>query len=160
MDAGLGDAFGGDETSFTETVTGLVSSVAERFSAEKPGAAESSAPTQAKATESTASGSGGWLKKNGLYLGIGAAVLVLVTGGLYWLTGDNDNAGTVAPSIIDRPAITESDVVFDAAPPSAEIVDVEPLIEEARLARDAGQVFNPAGNNAIELYAAALAADR
>ena len=33
------------------------------------------------------------------------------------------------------------------------------LVEEARLAREAGQVFNPAGSNAIELYMAAIAAD-
>ena len=32
-------------------------------------------------------------------------------------------------------------------------------MNEAHLARDAGQIFNPAGSNAIELYAAAVAAD-
>ena len=33
------------------------------------------------------------------------------------------------------------------------------MLEEARLARDAGQIFNPPGSNAIELYVAAVSAD-
>ena len=57
------------------------------------------------------------------------------------------------------PSITESDVVFDEAPAAALNVDVDALVTEARLARDAGQLFNPVGSNAIELFAAAAAAD-
>jgi protein TonB len=56
-----------------------------------------------------------------------------------------------------RTSVTESDVVFDA-PAKSTAADVDLLVAEARLARDAGQIFNPAGNNAIELYAAAVAA--
>ncbi|MBT8095069.1 MAG: TonB family protein [Gammaproteobacteria bacterium] len=45
------------------------------------------------------------------------------------------------------------------APAVEPVIDVQALLTQARLARDAGQIYSPAGANAIELFAAAVEAD-
>jgi protein TonB len=57
------------------------------------------------------------------------------------------------------PSFTEADVVFDEPTVAPEKSNTDELIEEARRARDAGQLFNPVGSNALEFFAAAEAAD-
>jgi TonB family protein len=81
--------------------------------------------------------------------------LVAVAAVGFWIFGGSDDAEVGKP----RPAATSA--VSESAPDAGSIaeqaaVDVDELLEEARLARDAGQLFNPPGNNAIELYVAAV----
>ena len=87
---------------------------------------------------------------------------MVVAGALFWFMSGSDE--TTPPAVVQEeqtpaPAITESDVVFDEVPLGGSGTDVEALLDEARAARTAGQIFNPPGSNAIELFAAALAAD-
>jgi len=84
-------------------------------------------------------------------MGIAAAAVVVVSV-LFWLMSGSDEPQVITPTeTLGTPSIVESDVVPDEAPLPAETTDVDALVAEARLARDAGQIFNPAGNNAIEL---------
>ena len=162
---GLTDAFGQDDASFTETVTGLISSVGKRFSSDKGNDPVPEAPapnTPAPAPESnldlSAESADESLLRNPKFMGIAATAVVIVAGALFWFVGGSD---TPAPSEQNNvtPSITESDVVIDEAPALNNAVATDDLLDEARLARNAGQIFNPAGSNAIELYSAALAAD-
>jgi len=86
-------------------------------------------------------------------------VLVVVAGTLFWFSSGTEEQPAQIEEELRTPSVAETDVVFEAFPPVADTATVEALIDEARLARDAGQIFNPAGNNAIELFAAAMAAD-
>ena len=156
---GLGDTFGHDDPSFTETVTGLISSVSKKFSSDKETSALPEAPAPIAKPEPSATNSGGSLLQNPKIMGIAAALLVVVVGALYWAMSGSDQVDSVPDELQRTPSITESDVVFDEAPAAALNVDVDALVTEARLARDAGQLFNPVGSNAIELFAAAAAAD-
>ena len=90
----------------------------------------------------------------------GVAVIALL--GFWLLGGSDDSADTVArpsaattgvPANAPDFSGTETRVVEDSNKSADE------LLEEARLARDAGQIFNPPGNNAIELYIAAVRVD-
>ena len=71
----------------------------------------------------------------------------------------DDEVTTVAEPLAttSTPYFAEADGELGAAAQPG--VDVDALVAEARLAREAGQIFNPVGSNAIELYAAAVAAD-
>ena len=86
-----------------------------------------------------------------------AAVAVIVAGGLFWFMGDGGDTPSVEQPASATPSITEASVDFGAS--SRSEVDIRALVDEARLARDAGQIFIPAGANAIELYADAVDAD-
>ena len=152
----LDDAFG-DDSSFTETMTGIVSTVTKSISGKKK---DKDPKKEAPERTPAASGDSGDTSSsfNPKLLGIGAAAVVAVAAIGFWLFGGSDDAEVSGP----RPTATTS--VSKEAPdlgsgnerPS---VDVDDLLEEARLARDAGQIFNPPGSNAIELYVAAVSAD-
>ena len=161
IEDGLADAFGQDDSSFTETVTGLISSVSKRFSPNEKTESVSEAPIVDSEPVASSSGSGGSLLQNPKIMGIAAAAVVVVAGALFWFMSGPEDAAVEEPiDTVDAPSFAESEVDFDAVSPlPADAVDVEALIEEARLARGAGQLFNPAGSNAIELFAAALSAD-
>jgi len=160
IDEGLASAFGdGDDSSFTETVTGLFSSVGKKF---KRDASET--PTSPDATAmnipapAPASGASGSPIKNPKIIGIAAVVVVAIAAGTFWLMG-GEKTGTTADPVADSstPSVTEGNGgIGESTQMSA---DVQALVDEARLARDAGQIFNPAGSNAIELYAAAVDAN-
>jgi serine/threonine-protein kinase len=168
IEDGLADAFGGDDSSFTETVTGLISSVSNRFSSdrkptpaapdtgvvEKPSVEKSHSIPSALGTNS-----GRLLLRNPKIMGIGAAALVIAAGTLFWFMNGSEEPVAQPEEELGTPSFAEADVNFEAQPPAAEISNVRALMDEARLARDAGQVFSPAGDNAIELFAAALDAD-
>lgn len=172
IDEGLSSAFGEDDSSFTETVTGLISSVSDKFKGDK---SDKSPPASSSAmdipTAARTGGSGGSLAKNPKVIGLAAAVAVVIAGATFWFMGGDSEPATleepVATTTTTTPAVAEADgdsgspsgASSSAASPSAASADVEALIDEARLARDAGQIFNPAGSNAIELYVAAIAAD-
>ena len=96
--------------------------------------------------------------QNPKILGIAAGALVVVAAIGFWFLGGSDEGALPVEEKLATPRIREADVVFEEQAPSAE-VDVAAMLEEARLARDAGQIFNPVGSNAIELFASALQSD-
>ena len=169
VDEGLSDAFGGDDSSFTETMTGIVETVTKSL---KPGKkdqvskAEPAASASAMAIEPSpaTSGSGGSLFTDPKVLGIGAAALVAVAAIGFWLFGGSDEpttAETTRQSVTEeRPPASEpqqtTDSLFATEVVVPEELGVDDLIDEAQLAADAGQIFSPAGNNAIDLYVSAL----
>jgi DNA-binding NarL/FixJ family response regulator len=161
IDDGLSDAFG-DDGSFTETMTGIVSTVTRSITG-RDRQKEADKPAAVAPIPSTDSGGESPSFLNPRILGA-AAVAVLVIGGLgFWLFGGSDEAaipdersGTATTTVTERvPDIGRATEVVEES-----VADVNELLEEARLARDAGQIFNPPGNNAIEIYMTAVDAIR
>jgi len=153
IDAGLADAFGGDDTSFTETMTGIVTSVGKSISAIKKSASEKKAAPEPKPASAS---SGGSLFDNPKVLGMGAGALVIIAGLSIWIFSGSDEQAAVEESVLGVPSFTELDPVFETAAPVEIDTGVNGLLEEARLAAAAGQIFNPPESNAIELYLSAL----
>ena len=160
VEEGLGNAFGGDDSSFTETMTGIVETVTKPFKSkdkDKPPAREP-AGSSAMGIDHPAMGSGGSLFGSPKLLAIGAAVIVIAAAAGFWLlggsgeTGPGLSPGESATTTDSRP--TQGNRQSEAVPPAG--IGIDALIDEARRAADAGQVYAPAGNNAIELYLAAL----
>lgn len=156
VDEGLSSAFG-DDSSFTETMTGIINTVTESIKGKSD-----PAPAAAGHEAASMSGSGG-SKAKGKIIGVAAAAIVAVAVGAFWfMGGDEEVAPPVEEATTAAPAFSEAEIGFDE--PAATGVDAgelnaRTLVEEARLAREAGQIYNPAGSNAIELYLAAIAAD-
>ena len=114
--------------------------------------------TTAQKAAAPTGGAGGSLVRNPKVIGIAAAAVIVIASVLFWFMSGNDAAEPVENSLpTSTPSITEEDIVSDE--PVNAGADAQPLVDEARLARDAGQIFNPAGSNAIELFIAAVAAD-
>lgn len=170
VEEGLSDAFGGADTSFTETMTGIVETVTKSLlpkrKDEKTAAAEPSANASAMNIEPVAAGSGGSLIGNPKLLGMGAAALIVVAGIGFWLYSGSDEAATdsttgepvaAAPDSAADEFVPE-DFAFETEVVNPETLSVDELIDEAQLAANAGRIFNPPGSNAIELYLFALEA--
>jgi TonB family protein len=175
IEDGLADAFGQDDSSFTETVAGLISSFTDKLSPESKSSDDLDAPLSGKETvavtprqsapeESAPAGEmGGKLLQNPKLLGMAAAAAAVLVAGLFWLFNGLDNP--VPTNEIERAdtSVAANDAVAPvevevAAEVAAEVeIDVEALLVEARQALNSGQVFDPDGSNAIELFAAALA---
>jgi len=165
IDGGLSSAFGGDDSSFTETMTGIIDTFTEKFKSKKDEAPTApSAPTMESVAPT--GGSGGSKSRNKI-IGIAAAAIVVVAVAAVWfMRGDDEIVVPVEQATTATPTFGEAAVETNEefGEPAQSGVDAGTLnamalIEEARLAREAGQVFNPAGSNAIELYLAAVAAD-
>jgi len=119
-----------------------------------PGAepAEAAAAAQAAPAE----------RKGGRSLAIGVAAVVLLLAGAgawMWLGSSPEDepqaarsAPESAPSATSAPSVVETDIPVGAAPGAPAWQSV---LEEARMARDAGELIAPPGNNAIELYLSA-----
>ncbi len=148
IDDGL-DMFGGEDSSFTETMTGMVKSVGDSFSKMRKSAAEK---TEAPA----AADSGGSLLGDPKLLGIGAVALVAIIGLSFWMFSGSDEPVVTDDPVASSPAITEAEPAFETETVIPSTPGLDDLIDEAQLAAAAGQVFNPPGSNAIELYLAAL----
>ncbi len=155
---GLDAAFGGD-TSFTETVTGLISTVGKKFSGDDTKIPGDDKKPEAPAVPSATSGGDESPFRNAKVLAAAAAAVVILVGGLFWFLGGSDEPAVVenAP-VVSEPAVTAADDEFSEPASTETGIDFDAMLEEARLARDAGQIFNPAGSNAVELYAAATRA--
>ena len=168
LDDGLADAFGQDKSSLIEAVANVIGTVSKGIASVRNSARAPATPapsiavvppnTLRKGPASAADSGGSWLRTPKI-LGIGAAVVVIVAGALFWMMSGSDEPSLQPVENLGTPFFAEADVVFDALPIAIAAGDVDALIDEARLARDAGQIFNPVGSNAIELFAAALAAD-
>ena len=172
----LADAFDGGENSFTETVTGMVESVAESFAgfresfgkSEDLGSSEDNTSEPVSQTVATSTSdplsspnsdsSGGSLLGNPKLLGAGAAALILIASAGYWMFGGSNDPVAIQDPVASTPQVSEADPVVDRAPPAEVQQSSSDFLEEARLARGAGQIYDPPGSNAIELYMAASAA--
>ena len=150
-DSGLDDAFG-DDSGFAETMTGIVSTVTKSMSGKKKDKETKSAASNSSPAVSSDSGAGS-SSFNPKLIGIGAAAVVAVAAIGFWVFGGSDEAEVARPTATSP--VSEGTPAFGTAAEQPS-VDVDELLEEARLARDAGQIFNPPGNNAIELYVAAV----
>ena len=153
VEAGLTDAFDGSDTSFTETMTGIVSSVGKSISSLKKEKNEKKSAPEAKPASA---GSGGSLFNKPKVLGIGAGALFAIVGISYWIFSGSDEQAAVEETALGTPSFSETDSGFETPPPADVDTNVSALLEEARLATAAGQLFNPPGGNAIELYWSAL----
>jgi len=178
LDEGLDDAFD-DGNSFTETMTGIavsfgkkLSDVAETMTSRsksdpvkvkmEPAVADPE-PVQAEAKSKPAtvpamevlSDTSGLLMQNRKILGIAAAVVIAVVIGWFSFGSDDTPTGDIpAPS-----TVVESDILpTRPAVAVVETVAANDLLASAREARDAGQLISPPGDNAIELFVAALQA--
>jgi len=167
IEEGLSDAFGGADTSFTETMTGIVETVTKNLipkRKDKTAAAEPSADSSAMGIEPVAAGSGGSLLGNPKLLGMGAVALIVVAGLGFWLFGGSDEAAidsTAGEPVAEAPVPAAEESALEESVFETEVVipgtlGVDDLIDEAQLATHAGQIFSPPGNNAIELYLSAL----
>jgi protein TonB len=155
---GLGDAFGDDDGSFTETMTGIMKSVGDKFaSVTGRNGDDDAAPYDAvpAAFEIDSDTSGGSFFQNPKILGGGAALVVVLLGLAWWIFGGSDEAAPLEEPQLAAPVAAEADPIFEAPAPSNSNASIEELTEDARLAAAAGQIFNPPGGNAIELYLAA-----
>ena len=163
FDDGLG-AFDEDESSFTATVTGLVSNlVGKNKDSDATDAnvfiADGGPPSLSDDLDgpSTSGGSGIPLK----LIGVGIAAIAIIGGGLYW-TQKEPSPVDLAEPIADeaQPAATTEDAVAEQPAPveSPALADADLLLNDAREARSVGQIYNPVGGSAIELYAMALTA--
>ena len=153
VEAGLTEALGGDDTRFTETMAGVVTSVGKSISSLKGLKGEKKSAPEAKPASAS---SGGSLFASPKVLGIGAGALVAIIGISYWLFSGSDEQVAVEESAFGTPSFSEADSAFETASPVDADTNVTDLLEEARLATAAGQLFNPPGGNAIELYWSAL----
>ncbi|MCO4811165.1 MAG: TonB family protein [Gammaproteobacteria bacterium] len=156
----LSSAFGNDDSSLTETVTSLISSVSKKFTGDDEALPSSpDSPALEIPRSSPVSSTGGSVFTNPKIIGLAAVIVIAIAGAGYWFMSDSDEGAPVAEPVATTPApaANETDSEFDAAAQPG--VDVDALVAEARLAREAGQIFNPLGSNAIELYAATVAAD-
>ncbi len=153
----LSDPFG-TEATFAETMTGIASSVGKSLSGAGGG------------MSAMASSKGALFKLIGGVIGplrtprnlaIAGGLLAFV-GVAYWVTSNWDSSTTEARPEADSsvPTIAESDL-----PPPEPAADIsEPpvvsltneLLDEARSARGAGNIYSPPGENAVELYVAAM----
>jgi protein TonB len=152
----LDDAFG-DDASFTETMTGIVSTVSRSFSSNRN---KDKQPQERAAAPSPGDPGDGGDASSSIspkILGLGAVALVALAAVGFWMFGGSDDAPVSKSQPAAASSVSEDSATFGstAAKRSA---SVDELLEEARLARDAGQIFNPPGNNAIELYVAAVSA--
>ena len=167
VDDSLDDAFD-DESSFTATVTGMAASVGKTLSVagSLAGDAQDAAQASGKAVAGAISSALAHVL-NPKTLGIAGgsiAVVALVA----WVLGswDSSPAAVAPPRPQFVPTIIESEITF-ATPvrepqiePEAEAVPeipaYQPLLDQARAARDAGNLIEPAGDNAVDLYLATL----
>jgi TonB family protein len=166
FDDGLDDSFG-NTGSFTDTMTDIAAAVGQSFS----GAAGSVSGSAHDILDSFGQSASPLKSPKVLAIG-GGAVAAIVLVGWFVMSGDSTpetvaDDQDIAPSIVD-PVVRTEPPVRSAPPaqrPAAETAasfspetPYAALLEEARAARNAGDLLTPAGDSAVELYAA-IAAD-
>ncbi|MEO1245121.1 MAG: TonB family protein [Pseudomonadota bacterium] len=167
----LSDAFDEKDKSFTETMTGIVATVSESIKGKTAKTAKKETPAETPPAPppfdnlEAADSGGGSLFSNPAALGGIAAALVAVVGIGYWMLSGEDQPATVESQTTNTatPAAaapapaqeeTSSTPAFETDQPTA-----EELASAARRLRDAGQIYAPAGDNAVEAFAAATLAE-
>ncbi|MGB5576344.1 MAG: TonB family protein [Woeseiaceae bacterium] len=130
---GLTDAFGGDDSSFTQTVTGLIGNIGKKFSADDKDTDKPQETADFPETASTTAGSGGSLLQNPKILGLGAAAVLVIAAALFWFVGGSDDAGMTDEPVAKTPAVTEAEAPVErpVEAPADDDVDVDVLVTEA-----------------------------
>ncbi len=153
-------AFDEDDKSFTQTMTGIVASVGETLKGGDSEPATDEARTPMGGSPSLDAGDSGSPFTNPKVLGSAAAALVAVAAiGFFAFSGDSEPSRP-APAAVDTPAepaateTTASEAVVETPAPASSSAD--DLVAEARRLRDAGRIYAPTGNNAVERFAAAV----
>lgn len=163
VDDRLDDAFG-DDTSFTETMTGIAVSIGKSLTSGRKKTPEAQPGTASPAAPAASEGARSSLLTPKVMAGGAGAVVLLVA--LVWMFSGSDEPDV--PSVAKEPAISEPGTsavprITESAPPLQATAgttqsgagDYADLLDEARIARDAGEIIAPVGSNAIELYVAA-----
>lgn len=133
---GLASAFGEDQSSLIDNVSGLVDSISAKWSGLKDFCSS-------------------LLRKAKLF-GMWAVALAIIASSLYWFFGGSDEMPVATELQMRTPSFTETEFISEVAPaPAQPTIDIDALLKEARFARAAGHIFNPIGSNAIELFVAA-----
>lgn len=161
-----------EKTGTDESITGLDSAFGDsgRFSRTMTGLAATAGKSVSHASGTVAHAAKGLLQPKVLTIGataIAAGALIA-----WWLSRPDipvaEPSGVAASEAAapqSMPSFVETDVprrdlqtLPEASPADATSVvpPYQALLEEARIAREAGQIITPAGSNAIELYVAAL----
>ncbi|MBT8078384.1 MAG: hypothetical protein KJO31_07385, partial [Gammaproteobacteria bacterium] len=151
LEDSLNDAFS-ETSTLTETMTGLAAAVGE--SLKSTGKRSRSRDGRSKLLEDPVTDDSALSPK-----AIIAGVAVVAMAAAAWLYSGSDDSGLGGRQRADLPAdsiptVVETDVVPQPDPatrPGAQSTYQE-LLDEARTARDAGEIINPVGSNAIELY--------
>jgi TonB family protein len=114
----LGAAFDGDDTSFTETMTGIVANIAEKFSGGNDSNDEetivNTGPTAAPAFTLDSDGTDGSTFSNPKILGIGAAAIIAVAALGFWVFSSFDTTQSASKPLIAESAIEETESGPDA----------------------------------------------
>ncbi|MEX2122302.1 MAG: TonB family protein [Woeseia sp.] len=155
------DAAFGDSGRFTRTMTGIAATVGKTLG----GSATAEDAKTAAGDPSTAAGGPPTIFKP-KFLSIGGGVCAIVAALVWWLGfADSTKPDTASnrqadpPAALSSPSVVEADIPDaggQGAPQSGVPVPAyQQLLDEARRARDAGEIVIPPGSNAIELYIAA-----
>ena len=115
----LADAFDGDDSSFTETISGLFSSIGRKKSAEE----DTGQPDKKAVSSKAAAASGSSLLRNPKMLGVAAAALVAIAATLFWFTGGPDEAVTRDEPVVAVPSTASPE--FEAPPEVGAGADVQ-----------------------------------
>ena len=148
----LSGAFGGDDSSFTGTFSGIMKSLGSSLSS---AAARGAAKTRDSRPIASARSGGSLMGKLKL---VGVAATVAALGYGWWTFGDFGIPAPTEQPLTGTLSVTEADPVFESAAPPQHDARVRHLLGEARLADAAGQIYNPPGSNSIEFYLAAAEA--
>ncbi|MGH7129806.1 MAG: hypothetical protein ACREIV_14650, partial [Planctomycetaceae bacterium] len=154
---GLDGAFG-DSGRFTRTMTGLAATVGKSLGG-SPDTAEANA-----ATEDGPSAAGGPpARSKPKLLAIGGSAAVVIALLVWWLgfadstpPGTTPNLETDTEALVSSPSVVESDIPAEtpaeASQPDLAVPAYQSFLDQARMAREAGEIVVPPGSNAIELY--------
>ncbi len=160
-DDGLSMPFESDDSSFVETVTGIVGKIGDSLKSDDKKAPEKAAVSDP--AEPPAGGTGGSPFTSPKLLAVAAAALLaMVAGGVWMFRGGDDATPADTDRVATTPASDDAALTPAPAPAPAEPVETQSaddLFDEARLARDAGQIIYPAGGSALDFYARAAIAD-
>ena len=101
-------------------------------------------------------GSGGSLLSIPKILGVGAVALIVIVGLSFRMFSGYYSPVVEEELLGGAPSITEVEPVFQTEIVTPQELGVDDLIDEAQIATAAGQIYDPPGGNAIELYLSAL----
>ncbi|MGB5258696.1 MAG: TonB family protein [Woeseiaceae bacterium] len=132
-DDALSEAFGSDDSSFTETVTGLFATVSKKLtgtddddgSRQEIQKDDTSAPAPG-APHMDLDDTGGSAFSDPRILGLGAVAIVVIAGGLFWLMSGSDETVDSPVSTESTPAVAET----REAPEPPPVADEATLVEE------------------------------
>ena len=137
-DDDLADAFDGNDSTFTGTVTGLISEVGKNFSGDEDTDDPKEVAGLPESTSSPAAAeSGRSLRQKTKLLGLGGAAIIIVAGAVFWFMSGTEDAVTSEESLVDKPATTEAEVIFEAPANDTDRVDADAFADDALVVEDA-----------------------